>query len=461
MRKNVNLLRMFALVIALGLVFSASFIVSYATGGDKLYRYKFIKGSNPDEKVLNEDLGLTRVELAAIISQLYRAVEVAEFEVETPETNAKAKEELNQLLTQAEKVNLNTSYVDASNIPAWASPHVKFVTSMGLMSGLPGKKFAPEQRITGQQLAALMLRSMGYKDVDWANVPKKISEQGLKINMGAIRRGEAFDFIWDVLSKPVSADKTTLGVKLGVLTDTIISQEDALDAEPMYITEESLEFEPQGEDVREVIKGKNLLVAFSEYETLKITGNISSELKNFVYEYNDNVRKDMKERIKRVIGTGRMEAGFRGKDPEHSVTMKHIINYADNKMISFIQEHAIFMGGVVTRTYQAHNVDVKTGKLMKIKNRILNNTAFVNVIMNKMAEKFGENIVKPFGKFDKITKDTVVEKINKEGDYRFTLDDKGLNYYVSKYELSIGAIYGSVFIPYSELDGIFNYEGLY
>lgn len=173
-----------------GLVFYMS---KEPTGGDKLYRYGFIKGKNPSSKVLDEEDKLSREELASIIL------------------------EVNGKLRDARVTNFSPKFDDNEDISFWARPLVAYCYEKGLMKGTGENAFSPQVQVKGKMLGQLMLRALGYKDVDWTEVDSKLAELGLSIKDKPLTRGEAFDFIWTAITKPIGPNGEILGVKLGKL----------------------------------------------------------------------------------------------------------------------------------------------------------------------------------------------------------------------------------------------------
>lgn len=163
------------------------------SGGDRLYQHGFIKGKNPNAKVLDEGARLSREELASIIL------------------------EVNGKLLDAKITNFEPKFNDNADISFWARPLVAYCYEKGLMKGTGDKLFSPQEQVKGKMLGQLMLRALGYKDVEWTEVDAKLAELGISIADKPLTRGEAFDFIWLAITKPIMPDGEILGVKLGKL----------------------------------------------------------------------------------------------------------------------------------------------------------------------------------------------------------------------------------------------------
>lgn len=171
----------------------AFYISKGPTGGDRLYQYGFIKGKNPKFKDLDEGAILSREELASIIL------------------------EVNGKLLDAKITNFEPKFADNEIISFWAKPLVAYCYEKGLMKGTGDNLFSPQEQVKGKMLGQLMLRALGYKDVEWTGVDAKLAELEISIEDKPLTRGEAFDFIWKAITKPIMPDGEILGVNLGKL----------------------------------------------------------------------------------------------------------------------------------------------------------------------------------------------------------------------------------------------------
>lgn len=121
----------------------------YYYGGERLYHFGFISGSSQDKMVLNEDQYFTREQLAAVILSI------------------------NGLQEEALQKNLTPKFKDLNDISVWARPLVAYCSEKKLMNGSDGF-FKPQKPVTGKELGAVLLRTLGYHDVEWNDVEKKI-----------------------------------------------------------------------------------------------------------------------------------------------------------------------------------------------------------------------------------------------------------------------------------------------
>ncbi len=187
---------MLSIVMVLGSLSMVNFAVA-PSGGQLLYENGFIKGSSNTEMVLNEQKDFTREQLAVIILEI---------------SGKKA---------EAAKAALKPNFIDNDSM-TWSAPYVAYCVKEGLMSGSPVEgsdlnKFNPKGIVSGKQLATVLYRALGYK-ADWNTVMDDVSKLGLSVENKKLTRGDAFDFIWDSITKPVCKDGGILAVKLGKMT---------------------------------------------------------------------------------------------------------------------------------------------------------------------------------------------------------------------------------------------------
>lgn len=180
---------MLCVLIVLVFVLTAG-ILSAEGGGEQLYKHKFIKGSDPNKMVLNEDKMLTREQLALLII------------------------EINGIKNPYPKKTVYELYDDFYAIGDWSKDQVALCYEKGFMKGMKERYFNPGGLVPGKQLGAVMLRALGYQEVDWAGVDKKLAELNIPIKDEPLTRGQAFDYIWKVLNLPIMKDGNTLAFKL-------------------------------------------------------------------------------------------------------------------------------------------------------------------------------------------------------------------------------------------------------
>lgn len=212
--KKRNYARSFvAAVLALCLLFGGA--SSFAAGGELLYKYGLISGTSDAKMVLEEGRMLSREELAIIITQV----------------NGKFEE--------AKKYTGMPNFADVGSISRTAMSFVKYVTDNKLLRGVGSDRFDPKGLVTERQLGAVLLRELGY-EYKWDEVALELAKFGLGASDKAINRGEAFDYIWKAVTRPIAADGSVLGVKLGNMT-----KEDIAAAEKLYSVNHAEHFDIQ------------------------------------------------------------------------------------------------------------------------------------------------------------------------------------------------------------------------
>lgn len=179
--------RIMACMMALLLVISVSVVPAFAdTGaesGQKLKEHGIVTGGNNGDLML--DKKLTRVEMAVLLARLY-----------SEESQAKAYSE-------------PSGFVDEAKVPRWGKHYVSYAKMRGWLEGnTKTGEFDPNGAITGEQLATILLRILGYKTAKWGqNRTELYNRTGIEIlPKGEIKRGEVFDALWEAVSEPVISD---------------------------------------------------------------------------------------------------------------------------------------------------------------------------------------------------------------------------------------------------------------
>lgn len=178
-----------------GYDFARHDFAEYYYGGERLYHFGFISGSSQDKMVLNEDQYFTREQLAAVILSI------------------------NGLQEEALQKNLTPKFKDLNDISVWARPLVAYCSEKKLMNGSAGF-FKPQKPVTGKELGAVLLRTLGYHDVEWNDVEKKLEELGIPAFPSVMKRGTAFNYIWKAITKPITPDGRKFALQTGKVTES-------------------------------------------------------------------------------------------------------------------------------------------------------------------------------------------------------------------------------------------------
>lgn len=446
---------------------------SSAYGGDRLYDYKFIQGASLYKKVLNEEKKLNRAELAAIICQLYQAYGRDERQGIDKEVYDTIADKDLKLIKKSIDLDISSTYSDASNIPDWAIEPVKYVTASKFMSGMPGKKFAFDVKVTGQQLAAVMLRMLGHENVKWDSVPSKLKDLGLNINLGQITRREAFDFIWACLIKPVMADGSTLGYKLAALTKEDVSKEleTFKNYKPIKKIGTNVIYQERNRDER---IGEVDFEIRVKYPILQLRGEITPVMKDFMDNLNKEQKKigdDYYDSSSKFLEEQRKAPPYKDSNlykflNGHPSSTKGIaeltVGRFDNKIISLYIRNSDFRtswGGTMVK-HITYNIDSITGENMDISKYIID--------LFGLQEKILDYYKKPAGRAMNPEDRENIYKVGKLLDIDYvskyiTLGEEGIYFFIDMREIA-GRIHHTpttVQIPYSDLEGIFDYESLF
>lgn len=173
-------------------------------GGENLKHYGLIHGVN-DKGDLALDKTITRAEIAKIICVIFGKKE------------------------EAEAYSGATGFADEEKIAPWARPWAGYAKAKGLFKGNDKGEFMPDDVITGEMMAAILLRALGYEEATWGQNIRTLSEKtGLNpIPATSLNRGQAFDAIWPAISMPVAkGGKTILKDVIGIAPEKPVEPEE-------------------------------------------------------------------------------------------------------------------------------------------------------------------------------------------------------------------------------------------
>lgn len=179
--------------IALVLVFTMSSFGATGDypGADKLKEFGFVRGYDGD---LMTDRHLTRSQACVLLAQLHGEI------------------------GEAEKYTRKSEFSDVKE-SEWYAPYVNYAHSRKWFDGYPDGSFGPDDFITVQAWAKLMLTVLNRFE-NWENAVSDLKKTGVRIyavDSLKMKRGEAFDAMWAVVNTPAKGDDVPLGVKLGKL----------------------------------------------------------------------------------------------------------------------------------------------------------------------------------------------------------------------------------------------------
>lgn len=189
--------RILSLVLALVLVLgSLPMAFAAKTGGEELRDAGFISG---DEKGnLNESDPLTRAQLMVLMAQL------------------------NGVFDEAKSYNLAGSFSDVDYNSDWFAPYVAYAEMAEWTAGYPDGTFRPEGVVTTKELATLIYKALEYpmNEFDFNRSVLDVARIGVSViadDVNAMKRGEAFDALWETVNTEMYNSDVTLGVHLGKL----------------------------------------------------------------------------------------------------------------------------------------------------------------------------------------------------------------------------------------------------
>ncbi|MBF4695119.1 S-layer homology domain-containing protein [Fusibacter ferrireducens] len=180
-------------------VLTTSALMSFAeeSSADLLFKYGFIAGDNGDLMV---DQNLTRAQACVLLSEMYGKKKAASSFVYIK----------------------NFSDVDSKD---WYAPYVTYAKTSGWVSGYPDGTFKPNASVSRQEWSAMLMNALGYT-YEWSNVILDMNTLGINFtaaNSAALKRGEAFNGMWQALLTPAKNDVLALGLKLNKIPEDVIA----------------------------------------------------------------------------------------------------------------------------------------------------------------------------------------------------------------------------------------------
>lgn len=138
-----------------------------------------------------------------------------DFSLDGTATRAQAAVMLVRLLgaeKEAQSGNYKHSFTD---VPGWASDYVGYAKAKNITSGVSATKFGSGSRITSNQFVTLMLRALGYTDVDYRNPAPTANSVGLACpGTTTFTRGDMAVVGLSALSCKISGTNQTLRQQL-------------------------------------------------------------------------------------------------------------------------------------------------------------------------------------------------------------------------------------------------------
>ncbi len=191
-RNVIAVLLVFALIF--GILPAGNYAYGTYPGADKLKEFGFIKGGT-DGDLMVERL-LKRSEACVLLAEIHGEIEAAKnFKGAGP-----------------------NKFSDVSD-GDWFAPYVRYANSRGWVNGYSDGLFRPNDYVSVQMWAKMLLEALGYYD-SWSTSVADLGRLGVKVyavNSLEIKRGEAFDALWAAVNKTPKGETRSLGEILGKL----------------------------------------------------------------------------------------------------------------------------------------------------------------------------------------------------------------------------------------------------
>lgn len=162
------------------------------SGAELLHKYGFVKGGVNGDLML--DRKLTREQLAILVCELHgKSVEASRFK-------------------------RPPNYRDAYQFPSWSKNYISYAQYMGWMQGVGDRRFSNKGYVPDTQLAIALTKVLGYAPKDHLEALSILESFGIKIpKTKALTRAEAFEVMWQAVSRPIMKNGKVLGEVTGRL----------------------------------------------------------------------------------------------------------------------------------------------------------------------------------------------------------------------------------------------------
>ncbi len=186
-----------------------SFADSGSDAAALLHQYGFIEGDSGDLMV---DGPLTRGQACVLLAEMYGKK------------------------SDAQNFVVSAGFKDV-NEGDWFAPYVSYAKANKWISGFPDDTFKPNDVVTKQQWSAMLMNALKY-EYTWNTVVADMNTLGIDFkatNDLGLKRGEAFDGMWQALLMPVNGQTQSLGLALGKIPVSVINDQNPNPSEPYII----------------------------------------------------------------------------------------------------------------------------------------------------------------------------------------------------------------------------------
>lgn len=138
-----------------------------------------------------------------------------DFALENTATRAQAAVMLVRLLGAEQEAQSKHYKHGFTDVPSWASDYVGYAKEKNITSGVSATKFGSDSKITSSQFVTLVLRALGYSNVDYKNPFPTAKAAGLTCsNKTPFTRGDMAVICYSALFCTMSGKTQTLSQQL-------------------------------------------------------------------------------------------------------------------------------------------------------------------------------------------------------------------------------------------------------
>ncbi len=191
------------------------------------------------------------------------------------------------------------------------------------------------------------------------------------------------------------------------------------------------------------------VLAYGHYPVFKVSGKDYEKLSEALDGLTEKLKKEIESNLDEIAGfaSDDLKSGRDLPGGYYTYNCDGLVTRADENVFSIILTYDTFSGGAHPTSWYASDVfDSKSGDELNIGNAVNDTDSLPKVLSDKLLAEYDKETF-----FDEDVEGMIKESYKEDGNYVFTLDNSGICFYFSAYQLAPYAA-GSqiVTFPYAE-----------
>ena len=176
------------------------------------------------------------------------------------------------------------------------------------------------------------------------------------------------------------------------------------------------------------------VIAYGHYPVLKVSGKDCAGLASALDSLTEKLKKDVEGNLDEIAGFAKddIKDGRELPGGYYTYNCDALVTRADEKAFSVLLTYDTFSGGAhPTSWYETHVYDSKTGDELNIGNVAQDTDALPKLLADRLLSEYDKETF-----FDENVEGMIREAWEDEGNYVFTLDNSGICFYFSAYQIA-------------------------